>query len=96
MKSMTHVPNVVLKTHPIVRSLEKAVVEVTGDPAKVTSFWGWTDAALLTHFAKMPTVIFGPGGAGAHSRVEYVHTNDLVKCTEVYSKVALDICGRGK
>lgn len=96
MKSMTHVPNVVLKTHPIVRSLQKAVVEVTGDPAKVTSFWGWTDAALLTHFAKMPTVIFGPGGAGAHSRVEYVLTNDLVKCTEVYSKVALDICGRGK
>jgi acetylornithine deacetylase/succinyl-diaminopimelate desuccinylase len=96
MKSMTHVPNVVLRSHPIVRSLEKAVGEVTRAPAKLTSFWGWTDAALLTHFGKMPTVIFGPGGAGAHSRVEYVLTEDLVRCTNVYEKVALDICGHGK
>ncbi len=96
MKSMTHVPNVVLRSHPVVRSLEKAVAEVTREPAKLASFWGWTDAALLTHFAKMPSVIFGPGGAGAHSRVEYVLTDDLVKCTQVYTKVALDVCNRRK
>jgi len=93
MLTMTHVPNVVSTSHPLVKSLERSYRSVTGKPPKVTSFWGWTDAALMTHFAKMPTVVFGPGGAGAHARVEYVLTDDLVKCTQVYSQVALDICG---
>jgi len=93
MKTMTHVPNVVRTDHKLVRSLGEAVRAVTNKPAKLTSFWGWTDAALLTHFGKMPAVVFGPGGAGAHSRVEYVLVDDLVKCTQVYSMTALDICG---
>lgn len=93
MKTMTHVPNVVPRNHPLVRSLQDSVAEVTGKPAKTTTFWGWTDAALLTHFAKTPAVVFGPGGAGAHSRVEYVYTDDLVRCMHVYSKVAADMCG---
>lgn len=94
MLTMTHVPNVVSLTHPVVKSLGSAVKSITGRPAKLTSFWGWTDAALLTHFGKTPTVVFGPGGAGAHARSEYVRTDDLVKCTRIYSDVALDICGR--
>jgi acetylornithine deacetylase/succinyl-diaminopimelate desuccinylase len=93
MLTMTHVPNVVSTSHPLVKSLERSVRSVTGKPPKVTSFWGWTDAALMTHFAKMPTVVFGPGGAGAHARIEYVLTEDLLRCTRVYSQVALDICG---
>lgn len=95
MKTMTHVPNVVRTDHRLVVSLGRAVRDVTKRPAKITSFWGWTDAALMTHFGKMPTVIFGPGGAGAHSRVEYVLVEDLVRCTQVYSMTALDICGDG-
>jgi acetylornithine deacetylase/succinyl-diaminopimelate desuccinylase family protein len=93
MRTMTHGPNVVSTSHPIVKSLERSVRMVLNRPAKVTSFWGWTDAALMTNFAKMPTVVFGPGGSGAHARVEYVLVDDLVKCTHVYSQVALDICG---
>jgi len=94
MLTMTHVPNVVSVAHPVVKSLGNAVKSVTGRSAKLTSFWGWTDAALLTHFGKTPTVVFGPGGAGAHAKTEYVRTDDLVKCTRIYSQVALDICAR--
>jgi acetylornithine deacetylase/succinyl-diaminopimelate desuccinylase len=93
MKTMNHVPNVVSRGHLVVKSLEKAVKDVTKTPAKTTSFWGWTDAALMTHFGKMPTVVFGPGGAGAHARIEYVLVEDLLRCQRVYSEVALDICG---
>jgi len=96
MMTMTHVPNVVSTSHPIVKSLQQSVKTVTQRPAKITSFWGWTDAALLTHFAKTPTVVFGPGGAGAHARVEYVLVDDLVKCAQIYSSVALDICAPGE
>ena len=92
MLTMTHVPNVVNLSHPVVRSLSTAIKAVTGKPAKMTTFWGWTDAALLTHFGKTPTIVFGPGGAGAHSRTEYVRTDDLVKCSRIYARVALDVC----
>jgi len=93
MKTMTHVPNFVPTDHRLVTSLKDSVASVTGDPPKVTSFWGWTDAALMTHFGKTPTVVFGPGGKGAHSRVEYVLTEDLQKCMLVYAKTAMDVCG---
>jgi len=93
MKTMNHTPNVVPRTHQVVRSLESAVRTVTGKPPKVTSFWGWTDAALFTHFGKTPTVVFGPGGAGAHAKVEYVLTDDLTRCMHAYGMVALDVCG---
>lgn len=94
MLTMTHVPNVVSPSHPVVKSLERAYKLVNGGSARLTSFWGWSDAALLTHFGKTPTVVFGPGGAGAHARTEYVRTDDLLKCTKIYSEVALDICAR--
>jgi acetylornithine deacetylase len=89
---MTHVPNVVSRSNPLVKSLEASVRTHTGRKAKLTSFWGWTDAALMTHFGKTPTVVFGPGGAGAHARVEYVNTKDLVTCANVYASTALEIC----
>jgi acetylornithine deacetylase/succinyl-diaminopimelate desuccinylase family protein len=92
MKTMTHVPNVVRRDHYLVKSLQSNTKRVTGRAAKMTSFWGWTDAALLTHFGKTPTVVFGPGGAGAHSRTEYVLTDDLTSCMRVYAGVALDLC----
>jgi acetylornithine deacetylase/succinyl-diaminopimelate desuccinylase family protein len=93
MNTMTHVPNVVSTTHPVVRSLQLSAKAVSGKQPKLTSFWGWTDAALLTHFGKIPSVIFGPGGAGAHARVEYVRTDDLVNCTYIYSLAAVEMCG---
>lgn len=95
MMTMAHVPNVVSTGHPVVKSLQQSVRTVTQRPGKITSFWGWTDAALLTQYAKTPTVVFGPGGAGAHARVEYVNVDDLTKCSQVYSLVALDVCGPG-
>lgn len=93
MKTMTHVPNYVPSDHRLVKSLKDSVSRVLGEPPKITSFWGWTDAALITHFGKTPTVVFGPGGKGAHSRVEYVLTADLQKCLHVYAGTAVDICG---
>ncbi len=93
MKTMTHVPNYVPEDHRLVRSLKDSAAAVLGEKPKVTSFWGWTDAALMTHFGKTPSVVFGPGGKGAHSRVEYVLTEDLQKCMLVYAAAAMDLCG---
>ena len=48
--------------------------------------WGWvsfwTDAALLS-MAGIPSIVFGPRGAGLHSLEEYVIASDLSSCAEM-------------
>ncbi len=45
----------------------------------------WTDAALLGA-AGIPTVLFGPGGAGLHSAEEYVVVDDVRRCQAVLAR----------
>jgi acetylornithine deacetylase len=42
----------------------------------------WTDAAILAA-AGIPSILFGPGGAGLHSIVEYVNLDDVSTCRDV-------------
>ena len=42
----------------------------------------WTDAALLAG-AGIPSILFGPGGAGLHSAVEYVNVDDVYLCRDI-------------
>jgi acetylornithine deacetylase len=42
----------------------------------------WTDAAILAG-AGVPSVLFGPGGAGLHSVEEYVNLSDVDVCRDV-------------
>jgi acetylornithine deacetylase len=42
----------------------------------------WTDAAILGD-AGVPTVLFGPGGAGLHGPHEYVVIEDVLTCRDV-------------
>lgn len=51
----------------------------------------WTDAALVAA-AGIPTVLFGPAGAGAHAAVEWVDASSLERCREVYVAVAAGVC----
>jgi acetylornithine deacetylase len=53
-----------------------------GLDATPTGMSFWTDAAILAA-AGIPSVLFGPGGAGLHSREEYVLVDDLRTCRDV-------------
>jgi acetylornithine deacetylase len=46
------------------------------------------DSALLTA-AGIPTVVFGPGGTGAHAVVEYSLIPEVVACAEILASTAL-------
>jgi acetylornithine deacetylase len=48
----------------------------------------WTDAAILGD-AGIPTVLFGPGGAGLHSVEEYVLVQDVEACRDVLAELAV-------
>jgi acetylornithine deacetylase len=62
-----------------------------GDPAFVgMSFW--TDAAVLGS-AGIPSVLFGPGGAGLHSVEEYVEVQDVLRCRDALAALARGWCG---
>ena len=57
------------------RSLLGSAPEIVGEP------W-WTDAALLAA-AGIPTVLYGPGGAGAHAVVEWADLKQVQQCSDV-------------
>jgi acetylornithine deacetylase len=51
----------------------------------------WTDAAVLGH-AGIPSVLFGPRGAGLHSIEEFVVIEDVLRCRDVLVEAALRFC----
>jgi acetylornithine deacetylase/succinyl-diaminopimelate desuccinylase-like protein len=51
----------------------------------------WADSAVFSA-AGIPTVVFGPGGEGAHADVEWVEIADLERCKDVYVAVAKELC----
>jgi acetylornithine deacetylase len=51
----------------------------------------WTDAAILGH-AGIPSVVFGPGGAGLHGLEEYVLADEVLACRDVLADLAGDFC----
>jgi acetylornithine deacetylase len=51
----------------------------------------WTDAAVLGD-AGIPSVLFGPGGAGLHSTEEFVEIGDVLRCRDVLALLARDWC----
>jgi acetylornithine deacetylase len=50
----------------------------------------WTDAAILAR-AGIPTVLFGPGGAGLHSVEEYVRLDDVLACRDALAALAMTL-----
>jgi acetylornithine deacetylase len=52
----------------------------------------WTDAAILAG-AGIPSVLFGPGGAGLHSTSEYVRIPELAACRDVLVEATRTLVG---
>lgn len=75
----------------IVRFVDAAATETLGAHPQVYGDSAWMDAALLSA-AGIPTVVFGPGGAGAHAVKEYAVLGEVALCAEILAKTALDFC----
>lgn len=79
---------------PIVLSTKNAIRKVIGREPEITRRRGWTDAALLSNFAKIPTVVTGPGNiAYSHTKDERVEIKHLIDYVDVYGKIAMEFCG---
>jgi acetylornithine deacetylase len=67
--------------------LAAALTRAGGAP-RITGASFWTDAAVLGH-AGIPSILFGPGGAGLHSTEEYVNVADVLTCRDALVELAL-------
>jgi acetylornithine deacetylase len=54
----------------------------------------WTDGALFAA-AGIPTVIYGPRGAGAHAADEWVEVESLARCAAAYAESVCRLVNRG-
>ncbi|MCI0486764.1 MAG: ArgE/DapE family deacylase [Blastocatellia bacterium] len=76
--------------HELPRNLE-AIVRRAGRETRLAGMTYWTDAAILGE-AGIPSVVFGPGGAGLHGLEEYVLIDEVIACRDALLELARDYC----
>jgi len=76
--------------HELPRALSASLERVGGTPTMSGASF-WTDAAVLDQ-AGIPSVLFGPGGAGLHSEEEYVIVDDVLRCRDALVDLASRFC----
>jgi acetylornithine deacetylase len=76
--------------HELVRTLAE-IVRRQGRESAVGGMSFWTDAAILGG-AGIPSLLFGPGGAGLHSTEEYVLIDDVLACRDALAELARAFC----
>lgn len=76
----------------IANDVRQAIQEVRGAAPIEEGVGSWMDAALFSQ-AGIPTVIYGPHGAGAHAAVEWVDLDSVVACAQVYASAARKFLG---
>jgi acetylornithine deacetylase len=88
---MTQGPSDVAVDAPIVRELERALVDC-GEPVRVAGMSAWTDAALLNS-AGIPAICFGPGDISlAHAAEEYIPLDEIDRAVSVLEVLARRWC----
>jgi acetylornithine deacetylase len=75
----------------IVRLVRNHMERALGRAPPVIGWAAWMDSAILDQ-AGVPTVIFGPGGDGAHEVVEWVDLASVERCADVLLAVATEFC----
>ena len=75
----------------IVQAIQQASAKVLNHPAETAGVQFWTDAAVLSA-AGIPSVLFGPSGAGAHAVEEWVDLESVKACAEIYLATAISFC----
>jgi acetylornithine deacetylase len=76
---------------PVVAAVRGHAAAALGADPPLVGHSGWMDAAVLAA-AGIPTVVFGPAGAGAHATEEWVDLASVAACADVLEAVASDFC----
>ena len=88
---LTREPFEVSLREPVAQALLRQARQLLGREIVEVGGTGWMDSALLAA-AGIPTIVFGPGGAGAHAVVEWSDLSQVEQCAEILAMVAEDFC----
>jgi acetylornithine deacetylase len=84
-------PFAVEEDAPIVATLRGQAQAALGHAPRIVGVHFWADAAILAA-AGIPTVIFGPGGAGAHAAEEWVSLPQTRQCADILVATIAELC----
>jgi acetylornithine deacetylase len=79
--------------HPWTRCLYGSARGILGRAATLGASQWPCDAFLVHRLFGIPTLLFGPRGAGSHNANEYVEVPSVLRTAEVYLAAALEWCG---
>jgi acetylornithine deacetylase len=79
--------------HPWTRCLYASARGALGRAATLSASQWPCDAFLVHRLFGIPTLLFGPRGAGSHNANEYVEVPSVLRTAEVYLAAALEWCG---
>jgi acetylornithine deacetylase/succinyl-diaminopimelate desuccinylase len=95
MATLEHVALKTAPTEAVVEAAAAARRRVCGRAGELGAFPAWTDGALLSAFAGIPTLILGPGDlAVAHSPEESVEIAQVIEAARMYAVTVTEFCGR--
>lgn len=93
MGKLLHVALVTTPESPLAAAARSARRTVCGAEGELTTFPAWTDGALLSGYAGIPTLILGPGELSlAHSPRESVPVDEIHEAARIYAHLALAFC----
>jgi acetylornithine deacetylase len=87
-------PYEISTSHALPQAMARAVERATQRSVEFGGLTAWTDSAILAAEA-IPSVVFGPGGAGLHSLVEYARVQDIFDCRDALLQLSQEYCRRG-
>jgi acetylornithine deacetylase len=76
---------------PIVQTLARQARALSSSDPEIAGETWWTDAALFAS-AGIPTVLFGPGGTGAHAVVEWADLEQVQLCADILLATLQEFC----
>lgn len=88
-------PYEIAADHPLVATMKLAVTAASSAPSAAPSVSGmsfWTDASVLGD-AGIPSLLFGPTGAGLHGVEEWVEAQSVITCRNALAELARRWCG---
>lgn len=87
-------PGGISESEAIVSLLKKEITGTLGQKPVIKGFEATCEASLVMEGARIPTVIFGPGSIRqAHNIDEYIEIDQLVKATEIFANLYVDMLG---
>jgi acetylornithine deacetylase len=79
--------------HPWTKCLHESAVTTLGREVPISAAEYPCDAFMIQNYYGIPTLLFGPSGAGAHNVDEYVTTKSVIETAETLLAAALVWCG---